>query len=100
MYCVTIGGWEKVIILLIFVQSLQIANPDGPSYTSDAAAKGRNFYKVLTTKSALYFLFFYWDVVIALSMFSESLQQRSVCIGDVYQLLESCKSTLDTYRER
>ena len=79
---------------------MQVTNPDGDSYTSDAAAKGRNFYKVLTTKSALYFLFFFWDVVIALSMFSEGVQVRSVCIGDVYQLMEGCKSTLATYFER
>ena len=80
--------------------SLQVTNRDGDSYNTEAAAKAKNFHKVLTCKSSIYYLFFFWDVVIALSMLSESLQGRSVCIGDVYTLLESCKSTLNTYNER
>ena len=73
---------------------------NNPAHKTDSAAKGVYFLRILQQKDCMYFLCFLSDVLNSLSSVSESFQQKTATIGDVFQELTAAKLLLEKYKDR
>ncbi|XP_077862939.1 zinc finger protein 862-like [Saccoglossus kowalevskii] len=78
----------------------QIQNPHDPASRKDSAAKAKNFLMMLTSKNALYFIYFLWDITICLSRLSLVFQDRKTTVGVIHSELSAARDILQSYKER
>nr|XP_006813033.1 PREDICTED: zinc finger protein 862-like [Saccoglossus kowalevskii] len=77
----------------------QIQNPHDPASRKDSAAKAKNFLMMLTSKNALYFIYFLWDITICLSRLSLVFQDRKTTVGVIHSELSAARDILQSYKE-
>ena len=65
-----------------------------------AAAKAKNFLKILTSKDGVYFLHFLWDLTTCLAKVSKVFQDRMTTVGQIHTELTAAKAVLESFKTR
>ncbi|XP_060587867.1 zinc finger protein 862-like [Ruditapes philippinarum] len=78
----------------------QIQNPSDPSHRKDSAAKGKHFLSVMKSENTMFWMHFLLDVVVCLSMAPEAIQEENANLADIWNELETVKSTLKKFKSR
>ena len=96
VYFALLNSGIKIYVII----KLQLQSEHGGARNKVAAAKAKNFLKILTSKDGVYFLHFLWDLTTCLAKVSKVFQDRMTTVGQIHTELTAAKAVLESFKTR